>query len=126
MEYQPGTCNIGKAETKKRAYFGMAGFILAAAIMTGILYLGWSRLALGPLLLAFVIGFEGYFQTRYRFCAGFAMQGIYDVSEDGDSQEKVTDEQAHRADLRKAVTIHMYAIGSAMLVTYLAFTMLFT
>lgn len=125
MEYQPGTCNIGKAETKKRAYLGMAGFVLAAGVMTGILYLQWSTLALAPLFLFFAIGFEGYFQSRYRFCAGFAMQGIYDVSEEGDGREEVTDEQAHRADVKKAVRIHLYAIGSAMLVTYLAFTMLF-
>lgn len=125
MDYQPGTCNIGKAETKKRAYLGMAGFVLAAAVMTGILYLQWSTLALGPLLLFFAIGFEGYFQTRYRFCAGFAVQGVYDVSEDGESRQEVTDEKAHREDIKKALKIHLYAIGSAMLVTYLAFTMLF-
>lgn len=125
MEYQPGTCNIGKAETRKRAYFGMAGFLLAAGVMTGIIYLQWSTLALGPLFLFFALGFEGYFQTRYRFCAGFAVQGIYDVSEDGTDQQEITDEEAHRKDVRKAAKIHIYSIGSAMVVTYLAFTMLF-
>ncbi|MDY6771354.1 MAG: hypothetical protein SV186_05385 [Candidatus Nanohaloarchaea archaeon] len=125
MEYQPGSCNIGRAELRKRAYLGIAGFLFASAVLTGIIYLGLSVIALLPLFAGFSLGFEGYFQTRYRFCAGFAMQGIYDVSEEGGNRHEVPDSDAHRQDLRQALKIHLYSFLSAGAVTYLAFSMIY-
>lgn len=61
-EYQPGVCNVGGVERRKRYAFGVAGFVVAAAAVVAVYALSlpavWM-LAAGVPLLA---GSEGVFQ----------------------------------------------------------------
>ena len=113
-EYQPGVCNIGRAERRKRYALGVVGFavavVFAAAVLALSLPSAWLLATAVPLLAAF----EGYYQGRFAFCAGFADRGIYDVSDDGADRRQVADEAAHRADQRRARRIHLYSVGSAV------------
>ncbi|GAA0649593.1 hypothetical protein [Salarchaeum japonicum] len=112
-EYQPGACNIGGGEQRKRYAFGVAGFAVAAAAFVAVYALSlpavWTLATLVPLLA----GFEGVLQGAQRFCAGFATAGIYDVSADGNDRRDVTDDAARRADRRKAVRIHVQSLVGA-------------
>lgn len=113
-EYQPGVCNVGGVERRKRYAFGVAGFVVAAAAVVAVYALSlpavWM-LAAGVPLLA---GSEGVFQGAQRFCAGFATAGIYDVNDDGNDRHEVTDDAARHADRRKAVRIHIQSLVAAV------------
>ncbi len=61
----------------------------------------WSRF-----LVAVPVGGAaiGFLQAQLRFCAGFAVRGVWNFGPLG-SLEHVTDRRARLADLRKAVTM---------------------
>lgn len=116
-EYEPGGCNIGRAERRKRYLLGAAGFGVAALVAAAV---GWLALPSWALLLTavpLVVGFEGLYQGWLGFCAGFAQRGVYDVSDAGVERHEVEGEDARRADRRRARRIHLYAVGSAAVVT---------
>lgn len=115
-DYQPGACNIGQAEQRKRYTTGILGF-LAAAILTLAVFaleLGthWLLAAVAPLFL----GFLGLFQGREQFCVGFAMAGVYDVSESGSTRRDAPSD-ARRADQRRAVLLQAKALLTAIAAT---------
>ncbi|QDX40243.1 hypothetical protein [Salarchaeum sp. JOR-1] len=113
-EYQPGVCNIGQGERRKRYAFGVAGFVLAAAAFGTVYVLAlpavWTLTAIVPLFA----GFEGVLQGVRGFCAGFAAKGIYDVSDGGNARREVGDDAARRADRRTAVRIHVQSLVGAV------------
>ncbi len=116
MEYEPGVCNIGVAEMRKRYLIGMVGFILAILILSFELPIT-SWIMATTLFLSLFVGFEGAYQGYLRFCSGFGLRGVYDMSEAGNDLQHVDDEDAHRKDMFKAVRIHLYAFLSALVLT---------
>ncbi|MEX1296523.1 MAG: hypothetical protein AB1Z67_10160 [Candidatus Limnocylindrales bacterium] len=112
--YQPGVCNIGPAEIRRRRLIGYLG--LAAAVVVALLLLAvdapaWMRLGLA---LPVAVGLEGLIQARERFCAGFAMAGLQNMGELG-SETAVEDDEARAADRRKAMRIHATAIAGSLI-----------
>ncbi|MEX1333960.1 MAG: hypothetical protein AB1Z66_01520 [Candidatus Limnocylindrales bacterium] len=112
--YQPGVCNIGPAEIRRRRLIGYLG--LAAAVVVALLLLAvdapaWMRLGLA---LPVAVGLEGLIQARERFCAGFAMAGLQNMGELG-SETAVEDDEARAADRRKAMRIHATAIAGGLI-----------
>lgn len=118
-EYHPGVCNIGSAEIQKRYYLGGIGFLLTAMYVLVHMLFQFPGLYIVGAFIPLLIGFEGYFQAKMKFCAGFAQRGVYDVTESGGSLEEVEDETAHRQDLIRAMQIHLYSATSAIFVTVL-------
>ncbi|MFB6115023.1 MAG: hypothetical protein ABEK04_01930 [Candidatus Nanohalobium sp.] len=126
-EYQPGVCNIGKAEKRKRYGLGLAGAGLTAVTASLILANVITPVAIVGVLVFSFLAFEGLIQGYLDFCAGFASKGVYDVSEEGDNEEDVEDETARKKDKVRALQIHMYSITGSLTVTafvYLAITIL--
>lgn len=104
-EYQPGVCNIGPAEIRRRrqiGYLGIAAAVGLAAVLLALDAPAWTRLAVA---LPVAGGLEGLIQARERFCAGFAMAGLQNMGELG-AQVQVEDDEALAADRRKALRIH--------------------
>jgi hypothetical protein len=115
-EYQPGVCNIGKNEIRKRYSLAVAGFVLAAIVSYAILTLNWPKFALILPFIILAMGFEGFYQGYFKFCAGFASRGIYDFTGSGGSRNKVTNNEYHKADVKKAMQIHIYSLISSIIV----------
>ena len=115
--YEPGVCNIGKVEIRKRYAFGLIGFILtiilAIVFISLNIYLPWSLLIT---IIPLVLGFEGIFQGKAKFCAGFAARGIYDFNGSGGGRNKVSSDDDHRKDLKKANRIHLYSVISGLII----------
>lgn len=61
------------------------------------------------------MGFEGFYQGYFKFCAGFAAASKYDFTGSGDSKGKVTDSGSHMKDMKKATDIHLYSVISAII-----------
>ena len=111
-----GVCNIGKNEIRKRYALAAVGFVMAAIISYAILSFDWTKLALLLPLILLIMGFEGFFQGYFKFCAGFAAKGVYDFTGSGGSKSKVTDSESHKKDMEKARRIHLYSIISGIIV----------
>lgn len=120
--YQPGICNIGRGERRKRYAVGTLGFAAAVGAVAAVAALAlpdWTLLVAAVPLFA---GFLGVYQARFGFCAGFAAAGVHDAGDEG--RVEVSDEGARRADRRRARRITGYAAASALLVTALVYVAL--
>jgi fatty acid desaturase len=115
-EYAPGVCNIGKNEIRKRYALAVAAFVIAAVYSYAVLAFALPHWALLISIIPLLMGFEGFYQGYFHFCAGFAAAGRYDLSGSEDSKGQVTDAASHRKDLAKAGQIHLYSIISAIIV----------
>jgi hypothetical protein len=113
-EYQPGVCNIGEAEQRKRYALGALASLATLALVVGVVafqYPTWYLLGSVVPLLGVA---EGFFQARFDFCAGFALAGVYDVSAGGGDRHEVVEESDRRADRKRARQIHRYSVGAAL------------
>lgn len=123
-EYQPGVCNIGGAERRKRYAVGAAGFVAAAVTIKAVETLALPSWALLAAALPTFAGFLGVYQARLGFCVGFAAQGVYDVSDDGGEKREVADDAARAADRRRSRRIYAYSAVSTLAVTALVYIVL--
>ncbi|NLV08555.1 hypothetical protein ACAH01_03350 [Halomicrobium sp. HM KBTZ05] len=115
--YQPGVCNIGRDERRKRRVAGIAGFLGAAAYVAAVLWFGLpERYLLGSFAFLFG-GFVGVFQDYVRFCVAFGALARYDLSGSADDAGSVTDAEAVARDRKRAVQILAAAAVSAAVVT---------
>ena len=108
MEYQPGVCNIGPAQQRRRLLLGIASLLLAVGTVAAIFVMEWPRWTLILSLFPLYGAAMGYFQYRERFCVGFAGIGVFDV--DGETQQ-VQDEAALEADRRRAVRLNTKSLA---------------
>lgn len=111
-EYQPGACNIGHAERRKRYLTGVAGFAAAALLVAAVATVhadrAWLLAAVAPLF----VGVLGVLQARARFCVGFAMAGVFDVSASGERRQPAP-EAGQRADRKRAIVLSVKALAAA-------------
>ena len=120
-DYEPGVCNIGEAETNKRYKFGAIFFVVEVLFISLVL---WFNFGYWVLILSFIpllLGFEGFYQGKFSFCASFASRGMYDVSVDGDNRVNIIDEDSHKKDLKKARRIHIYSVLTSVAITMIIY-----
>ena len=117
--YRPGICNIGKKEIRRRYILAALGFVVSAIAFSAIVFLGFQRIWLPALAVPLFLGFEGFYQGRFGFCAGFAAVGAYDFAGSGGSRGIVSKRTDHRKDIAMANRIHMYSAASSICVTAL-------
>ena len=120
-EYQPGVCNIGPAEIRRRRRVGHVGLAGSVGLLAMLLMADappiTRLLVAGPAAL----GASGYLQAALKFCAGYGSRGVLNFGEAG-RWTAVGDPEAAAADLRMARRIGLgsLAIGSiAALLTLL-------
>ena len=116
--YKPGVCNIGKNEIRKRYFWAVIGFILA--VVVGIFLVEFNiymPVSLSVLFFPFLLGFEGLFQARWKFCAGFASNRKFNFSGTADQVGKVEDDLDHHKDMLTAMKIHAYSVFLSLLFT---------
>ena len=111
MEYQPGVCNIGPAQQRRRLLLGIASLLLAAVLVAAAVAVGWPRWTLLAAVFPLYGAAMGYLQYRERFCVGFAGIGVFDV---GDGTNQVLDEAALAADRRRAIRLNAKSLAAAV------------
>ncbi len=119
MLYEPGVCNIGKNEIKKRYELAVSGFFLTALLFFLLYFYNFSAVWFVVLFVPLMFGFEGLYQGYLHFCAGFGMSGKYDFSGTKKEHGLVKDKQEHMRDMVKSMQINAYSVWSAVLVTIL-------
>lgn len=108
MEYQPGVCNIGPTQQRRRLLLGVVSLFAAAALVAAILVVGWPRWTLVLATFPLYGAAMGYFQYRERFCVGFAGMGVFDV---GDGTDRVDDPEALAVDRKRAVRLNLKSLA---------------
>lgn len=118
--YQPGVCNIGPAEIRRRRLSGYIGLAIALVFLIVAFSLGWA--APWRLLVAVPVflSAQGFLQAAFHFCVGFATRGLYNFGELG-SEESVQDAEFRKKDQRKALLITALAFAIAAAVAVVAF-----
>jgi hypothetical protein len=114
-EYEPGVCNIGARERRRRRWLGITGFVMAGAYLASVVYADLPAvLALGT--FAFLLpGFLGVLQDRASFCAAFAITEQYDFSGSGGDSGTVRDKSAVPKDRVQATKLVVGAtLGAAV------------
>lgn len=103
--YQPGVCNIGPAERRRRLNIGWAGTALTIVLL--VLFVvarvpdPWRIVVAAPAALAA----NGFLQYGMHFCVNFAMRGLYNLGPALHAEENVLDADMRRADQRKGLKI---------------------
>jgi hypothetical protein len=116
--YQPGVCNIGPQEIRRRQMAGVVGVAAAIALAALLLVLDAPPAARLLVALPLTAGFNGFLQARLHFCATYGLRGIRNLGAIGD-KERVEDVEARRADQRKALGIFGAAAAGGMAVAML-------
>ena len=115
LEYIPGSCNIGKAEVRKRQLVGLVGLFFS------ISYLLTFNAVDAPAIYRFGIFFPllvasiGFVQSRSKFCLAYGFAGTFNLGKMGDIK-RVTSKEDRAADRKTALTI----LGKSILLATLA------
>lgn len=109
-EYQPGVCNIGPAEIRRRRMAGHVGTLVTAAGFIGLVALDAPPIARLILILPAAGAASGYLQARLKFCAGFGARGVFNFGSLG-TWTTVTDRDALARDRRRSREIGAMALG---------------
>ena len=118
--YQPGVCNIGPAEIRRRRTSGYVGLGVAVVFLVIALALGWAAPWRLLVALPVFLSAQGFLQAAFRFCVGFASRGLFNFGELG-SEETIHDREFRRQDQRKAHLITALAFAIAAVVSVLAY-----
>jgi hypothetical protein len=101
-EYEPGQCNIGTRERRKRRLVGIATLIGGAAYAVAVIAVAWPPEALLATYPFAVGGVLGVLQSREAFCAGFAIAERFDLSNEGGDAGRVRNAAAVKRDRLRA------------------------
>lgn len=99
--YQPGVCNIGPAEIRRRRTGAILGTIVTIVVAALIFALGLPHPVRLLIALPAAGAMVGWLQALLHFCVGFARLGVFNFGEIG-PMEHIADAAAHRADQRRA------------------------
>ena len=116
-EYEPGVCNIGARERRRRRWLGVTGFVLAAAYVGVVLYVELPAVVLLGTVAFLFPGFMGVLQDRAAFCAGFAVREQYDFTGSGGDAGSVRDKSAVPKDRVNAAKQVLAAVLGSLVLT---------
>ena len=119
-EYQPGVCNIGPAEIRRRRMWGWLGLGIAVVFLVLAFALDWAAPWRLLVALPVLMSAQGFLQAGFHFCVSFASRGLYNFGALG-TEETVMEAEFHRQDLRKALLITVLSFAIAAVVAVVAF-----
>jgi hypothetical protein len=112
-EYQPGRCNIGRRQRRRRLAVAGVAFGLAALVAAGYVAGALPIPALGAVFVLLALGFEWGIQAYAAFCVRLAVLSRYDFRGDGGEAGTVTDPRARYDDRVQAAKITAAAVALA-------------
>jgi hypothetical protein len=118
-DYQPGVCNIGPAEIRRRRITGHVGLAASLALLAALVVLGAPAAARLLVALPATLSASGYLQARLRFCANYGWRGIFNLGEIGDDRE-IDDPAARASDRRLALRIGLGSLAIGLVAGILA------
>jgi len=109
--YVPGTCNLGKAEVRRRQIVALIGAALTVSSFMGLQATDTPNSARWSLFAPLMVFSVGFIQSRKKFCLAYGLMGTFNLGKLGDIS-RVQSPEDRKAD-RKTATIIL--IQSALL-----------
>jgi hypothetical protein len=120
QEYIPGTCNIGKGEIRRRQVVALAGAVISATSLIGLLSTDAARSARLSLFIPLMVFAIGFIQSRKKFCLAYGFLGTFNFGGLG-QLSRVADPIAKKADRKTALTILLQSALLALGITLATF-----
>ena len=120
--YQPGVCNIGPAEIRRRRLSGWIGIAVSVVYLALAFGLGWAAPWRLLVALPAMMAATGFLQAAFHFCVNFGTRGLYNFGELG-TEETVYEAEFRKADQRKALLITGLSLAIGLAVAVIAFLM---
>ena len=109
MQYQPGVCNIGKAEKRTRRQAGWVGLIVTVALWALFVVLKISAPWRLFLFLPAMLAASGFLQARMSFCVNFGMRGVENFGDKVGAITVIEDPASKKRDKSRSYQIIGYA-----------------
>lgn len=110
VDYQPGVCNIGPEEIRRRRRAGHIGLVAATGLLVGLVAAGAPPPARLLVAVPAVMSASGYLQARFKFCAGFGSRGVFNFGAIGETHD-VIDAEARALDRSRARQIGLASVA---------------
>lgn len=120
--YVPGTCNLGKAEVRRRQFVALIGALLTVSSFLGLQATNTPNSARWSLFLPLMVFSVGFIQSRKKFCLAYGLMGTFNLGKLGDITR--VQSAADRKEDRKTATIILLQSALLALVLTLAFLVL--
>ncbi len=104
--YVPGSCNLGKAEVRRRQFVALIGALLTLFSFAGLLAADLPNSARWSLFAPLMIFSVGFIQSRKKFCLAYGLMGTFNLGKLGD-MTRVQSEEDRKADRKTAISIFL-------------------
>ena len=122
QEYIAGSCNIGNGEVRRRQVVALAGAVISATSLVGLLNTDASRSARISLFFPLMVFAIGFIQSRKKFCLAYGFMGTFNFGKVGQIS-RVSDPVAKKADRKTALTILAQSVLLALGLTLATFAL---
>jgi hypothetical protein len=122
QEYVAGSCNIGKGEIRRRQVVALAGAVISATSLVGLISTDAARSARLTLFFPLMVFAIGFIQSRKKFCLAYGFLGTFNFGSLG-QVSRVSDPIAKKADRKTALTILAQSIALALGLTLTTFVL---
>jgi hypothetical protein len=114
--YVPGTCNLGKAEVRRRQVVALIGAVLTLLSFVGLIAANTANSARWSLFAPLMIFSVGFIQSRKKFCLAYGLMGTFNLGKLGDIT-RVQSAEDRKADRKTALTIFAQSALLALALT---------
>lgn len=114
--YIPGTCNLGKAEIRRRQIVAVIGLVLTLASFLGLVAADTANSARWSLFAPLMVFSIGFIQSRKKFCFAYGLMGTFNLGKLGDIS-RVQSPEDRRADRKTATIILLQGVLLALALT---------
>jgi len=114
--YIPGTCNLGKAEIRRRQIVAVIGLVLTLASFLGLVAADTANSARWSLFAPLMVFSIGFIQSRKKFCLAYGLMGTFNLGKLGDISH-VQSPEDRRADRKTATIILLQGVLLALALT---------
>ncbi len=122
QEYVAGSCNIGKGEVRRRQVVALAGAVISATSLVGLLNTDAARNARFSLFIPLMVFAIGFIQSRKKFCLAYGFMGTFNFGKLGQIS-RVSDPISKKADRKTALTILAQSTALALGLTLATFAL---
>jgi hypothetical protein len=116
--YVPGTCNLGKAEVRRRQFVALLGLFLTGSTLAGLIGSDAPSSARWGLFVPLMVFSIGFVQSRKKFCLAYGLMGTFNLGKLGDIS-RVQSADDRLADRKTALTILAQSAILALVLTSL-------
>lgn len=118
FSYIPGTCNLGKAEVRRRQIVAIIGLALSISSFSGLQVAGTPNSARWSLFVPLMVFSVGFIQSRKKFCLAYGLMGTFNLGKLGDIS-RVQNPEDRKADRKTATVILLQSALLALALTIL-------